>query len=134
LTHLRHGPRIEISSNIEIFRCFEDCGVPLYEYQCTKCNNRFERIQKFSDPLVTDCPVCGGHVERTISVPAIHFKGSGWYVTDYANKSSASKSSGKSDDKSGGEVKAEAKSENKSETKSEKKTESKTTETKSADK
>jgi putative FmdB family regulatory protein len=106
--------------------------VPLYEYQCTKCNNRFERIQKFSDPLVTDCPLCGGKVERTISVPAIHFKGSGWYVTDYANKSSAGKSSGKSDEKSGGgEVKAEAKSDTKSESKSESKA---TSDTKSSDK
>ena len=106
--------------------------MPLYEYQCTKCNNRFERIQKFSDPLVTDCPLCGGKVERTISIPAIHFKGSGWYVTDYGNKSSAGKSSGKSDEKSGGgEVKAEAKSDTKSETKSESKS---TSETKSSDK
>jgi putative FmdB family regulatory protein len=110
------------------FSLFEDCGVPLYEYQCTKCNNRFERIQKFSDPLVTDCPLCAGKVERTISVPAIHFKGSGWYVTDYGNKSSAGKTSGKSDEKSGG---TDAKAEAKSETKSESKT---STETKSADK
>ena len=105
--------------------------MPLYEYQCTKCNNRFERIQKFSDPLVTDCPLCGGKVERVMSIPAIHFKGSGWYVTDYANKSSAGKGSGKSDDKSGGEVKAEAKSETKSESKT---SESKTSESKSSDK
>ena len=110
--------------------------MPLYEYQCTKCNNRFERIQKFSDPLVTDCPLCGGKVERTISIPAIHFKGSGWYVTDYGNKSSAGKASGKSDDKSGGEVKAEGKSETKSETKSDStKSESKSvSDTKSTDK
>lgn len=103
--------------------------MPLYEYQCTKCNNRFERIQKFSDPLVTDCPLCAGKVERTISVPAIHFKGSGWYVTDYGNKSSAGKTSGKSDEKSGGGT--DAKAEAKSETKRESKT---STETKSADK
>lgn len=114
--------------------------MPLYEYQCTKCNNRFERIQKFSDPLVTDCPLCAGKVERTISVPAIHFKGSGWYVTDYGNKSSTGKKgSGKSDEKTGGDVKAEGKSEaksgDKSESKSEKTTESKTTsDTKSTDK
>lgn len=107
--------------------------MPLYEYQCTKCDNRFERIQKFSDPLVTDCPLCGGKVERTISVPAIHFKGSGWYVTDYANKSSTGKGS-KSDEKAG-DVKAEAKSDGKSETKSDTKTESKTSsETKPSDK
>jgi putative FmdB family regulatory protein len=96
--------------------------MPLYEYQCTKCENRFERIQKFSDPLVTDCPVCGGKVERTISVPAIHFKGSGWYVTDYASKSSAGKASAKSEDKSS--EKSSTSAESKSETKSESKTES----------
>lgn len=89
--------------------------MPLYEYQCTKCDNRFERIQKFSDPLVTVCPVCGGKVERTLSVPAIHFKGSGWYVTDYANKTSSSKST-KPEEKSGGSS-GESKSESKSETK-----------------
>jgi putative FmdB family regulatory protein len=93
--------------------------VPLYEYQCTKCDNRFERIQKFSDPLVTVCPLCGGKVERTISVPAIHFKGSGWYVTDYANKSSASKTP-KSDDKpaAGTDAKTEGKAEKKATTES----------------
>ena len=103
--------------------------MPLYEYQCTKCENRFERIQKFSDPLVTDCPLCGGRVERTISVPAIHFKGTGWYVTDYASKNSAGGKSSKQDDKPGsGEGKAEAKSEGKaSEGKSEAKSESKST-------
>jgi len=102
--------------------------VPLYEYQCTKCENRFERIQKFSDPLVTVCPLCGGKVERTISVPAIHFKGTGWYVTDYASKNSAGGKSGKSDEKSGGsDGNSEAKSESKSDSTSEKKTESKST-------
>jgi putative FmdB family regulatory protein len=102
--------------------------VPLYEYQCTKCENRFERIQKFSDPLVTVCPLCGGKVERTISVPAIHFKGTGWYVTDYASKNSAGGKSGTSDEKSAGnDGKSEAKSESKSESNSEKKTESKST-------
>jgi putative FmdB family regulatory protein len=100
--------------------------VPLYEYQCTKCENRFERIQKFSDPLVTDCPLCGGRVERTISVPAVHFKGSGWYVTDYANKSSAGKTAGKSDEKpASAETKSEAKTETKA-TSSESKTKSST--------
>ena len=106
--------------------------MPLYEYQCTKCENRFERIQKFSDPLVTDCPLCGGRVERTLNVPAIHFKGSGWYVTDYASKSSASGKGTKQDDKpSGGEGKSEAKAEGKSEGKSEAKSESKGTKSES---
>jgi len=60
--------------------------MPLYEYQCEKCGHRFEKIQKFSDKLVKKCPECGGRVEQTISAPAVQFKGSGWYVTDYAKK------------------------------------------------
>jgi len=64
--------------------------MPLYDYQCRACSHRFERIQKFSDPLVTTCPQCGKEtVERLLSAPAVQFKGSGWYVTDYAKKSSA---------------------------------------------
>jgi putative FmdB family regulatory protein len=60
--------------------------MPLYEYQCTKCKHRFEKIQKFSDPEVKKCPECGAKVERLISAPAVQFKGTGWYVTDYSNK------------------------------------------------
>lgn len=67
--------------------------MPLYEYQCKKCRHRFERIQKFSDPVVKKCPECGGPVEQMISAPAVQFKGSGWYVTDYARKSSSQASS-----------------------------------------
>ena len=63
--------------------------MPLYEYQCTKCGHRFEKIQKFSDKPIKKCPECGGRVEQTISAPAVQFKGSGWYVTDYAKKSQA---------------------------------------------
>ena len=69
--------------------------MPLYEYQCDACGNRFERIQKFSDPPVETCPSCGGTVKKLLSSPAIQFKGSGWYITDYAKKSSGS-SDGKS--------------------------------------
>ncbi len=61
--------------------------MPLYEYECPK-HGTFERMQKFSDPPVTACPVCGGPVEKLLSAPAIQFKGTGWYVTDYARKSS----------------------------------------------
>ena len=69
--------------------------MPLYEYQCEACNHRFERIQKFSDPPIETCPTCGGAVRKLISSPAIQFKGSGWYITDYAKKSSGdAKSSG----------------------------------------
>ena len=63
--------------------------MPLYEYACKKCHHRFEKIQKFSDPHIKKCPDCGGPVEQVISAPAVQFKGSGWYVTDYAKKSGA---------------------------------------------
>ena len=58
--------------------------MPLYEYECESCGSRFERIQKFSDPLATVCPKCGGRVRKLLSSPAIQFKGSGFYITDYA--------------------------------------------------
>jgi len=61
--------------------------MPLYEYQCTACEHRFEKIQKFSDPLVQVCPVCGGQVQKLLSSPAFQFKGTGWYITDYPKKS-----------------------------------------------
>lgn len=93
--------------------------MPLYEYQCKACQHVFERIQKFSDPLVRTCPSCGkDEVEQLLSAPAVQFKGSGWYVTDYAKKNSSQGSSASSS-------KVEAGSESKSETKSETKTESK---------
>jgi len=61
--------------------------VPLYEYQCTKCKRRMEKIESVHGPHLKKCPHCGGKVERLQSAPAIQFKGSGWYVTDYAGKS-----------------------------------------------
>lgn len=62
--------------------------MPLYEYECDACGQRFEVIQKFSDPPVDACRVCGrGPVRKLLSSPAIQFKGSGWYITDYARKS-----------------------------------------------
>ena len=60
--------------------------MPLYEYECDACHHRFERIQKFSDPPVDQCPVCGGKVHKLQSAPAFQFRGSGWYVTDYPKK------------------------------------------------
>ena len=60
--------------------------MPLYEYECEACGVRFEQIQKFSDPHVEVCPSCGGVVHKLTSLPSIRFKGSGWYVTDYAGK------------------------------------------------
>ena len=83
--------------------------MPIYEYECTKCGHRFEKIQKISARRVGKCPECKGRVERMVHAPAIQFKGSGWYVTDYAGKGSPSESektgessgpdSGKSDSK-----------------------------------
>src|SRR5262249_13445321 len=67
--------------------------MPLYEYQCKECGHRFEKIQKFSDKPIKKCPECGGPVEQMISAPAVQFKGSGWYVTDYAKKAHAPASS-----------------------------------------
>jgi putative FmdB family regulatory protein len=69
-------------------------ALPLYEYQCKKCGKRFEKIQKFSDPPLKTHPDCGGSVERLLSSPAIQFKGSGFYITDYARKSGASEGAG----------------------------------------
>ena len=60
--------------------------MPLYEYQCDACGHRFEKIQKFSDPLADTCPKCGSTVRKLMSSPAFQFKGSGFYITDYAKK------------------------------------------------
>src|SRR4051794_37085947 len=60
--------------------------MPLYEYACEACGHKFEKIQKFSDPLESQCPKCGGAVRKLMSSPAIQFKGSGFYITDYAKK------------------------------------------------
>lgn len=62
--------------------------MPLYEYRCLKCDRRTEKIENLNGPHLKKCPHCGGKVEPMISAPAIQFKGSGWYVTDYAKKSS----------------------------------------------
>ena len=83
--------------------------MPLYEYQCKKCGHRFEKIQKFSDKPVKKCPECGGLVEQTISAPAVQFKGSGWYVTDYAKKSSSASDSGSKEAKDSKESKKDEK-------------------------
>jgi len=94
--------------------------MPLYEYSCHRCGKTFEVRQKFSDEPLTTHKDCGGAVERLISPPALQFKGSGWYVTDYGRNGKGS---------TGSETKAkpESKSESKSETKSESKSESKPT-------
>jgi len=95
--------------------------MPLYEYLCTACGHLFERIQKFSDPLVTVCPKCGGPVEKQFSSPAIQFKGAGWYVNDYAKsgKSDSAKKSEKSDDSGKGGESSQSESSKSESTKSE---------------
>ena len=89
--------------------------MPIYEYQCKQCDERHEIIQRLSDEPLTHCPKCGGEMKKLISSPAIQFKGSGFYKTDYASSGSSSAKS---------ETKSEPKSETKSETKSEAKTSS----------
>jgi putative FmdB family regulatory protein len=79
--------------------------VPLYEYECTKCHKKTEKIENVSGPHLKKCPHCGGKVEPVLSAPAIQFKGAGWYVTDYAGKKSSegeSKPSEKESPKEGG--------------------------------
>lgn len=74
--------------------------MPIYEYECRKCKAHIEVFQKVSDKPPTKCRNCGGRLERQISAPAIQFKGSGWYVTDYAGKATKSDSETSSETKS----------------------------------
>jgi len=93
--------------------------MPLYEYECSSCAHRFERIQRFSDPLVDVCPKCGASVRKLLSSPAIQFKGSGFYITDYSRQgqgvggesSSSSKSEGGDQKADGGDKKDDKKTE-----------------------
>lgn len=97
--------------------------MPLYEYQCDSCGQRFEAIRKFSDPPLEVCAKCGkGPITKLVSSPAFTFKGTGFYITDYAKKNSPSPSESSSGDS---KAKSETKTESKSETKTETKTESK---------
>jgi putative FmdB family regulatory protein len=102
--------------------------MPLYEYECDACGQRFEVIKKFSDPLAETCAKCGkGPVHRLLSSPAIQFKGTGWYITDYSQKGKpdSASSAAKSD------TKAETKTDSKPETKTNAETKT-STETKSS--
>jgi len=81
--------------------------LPLYEYECSKCGHRVEKIENVSGPYLKKCPKCGRKVQQLPSAPAIQFKGSGWYVTDYARKASPGDST--KDAPSEGGDKAEAK-------------------------
>ena len=84
--------------------------MPLYEYECAACGKRFELIQKFSDPPEVACVACGNAAKRLLSASAVHFKGSGWYATDYARKPAPAESSREKAD-SKGESKPEGKTE-----------------------
>jgi putative FmdB family regulatory protein len=100
--------------------------MPLYDYRCHRCGEVFEVRQKFADALLTVHENCGGELERMISAPALQFKGTGWYVTDYAKNGKSPSTTGanaKSDGKT--EAGADSKSENKSESKPENKPEGK---------
>lgn len=70
--------------------------MPLYEYECKQCKRRTEKIQKFSDPALTECPFCGGALERLIHAPAVSFKGGGWYADGYGNAKPAASGGGSS--------------------------------------
>ncbi len=74
--------------------------MPIYEYECESCNKRTELLQKIADAPLTVCPDCGGKVRKLISSAGLHFKGSGWYVTDYAKKKGQGESTSKSETKS----------------------------------
>ena len=87
--------------------------MPLYEYQCTKCKRRTEKIESVSGPHLKKCPHCGAKVERLLAPPAIQFKGSGWYVTDYAGKKSGGGDAAPTAKAEGGESKETAAKETK---------------------
>ena len=98
--------------------------MPIYEYECEKCGTHAEVLQKFSDPPVTECESCHGKMKKLISQSTFHLKGTGWYVTDYASKSSSSSEPSRSKEKQGGasnsaeKKKMETKSSTESSTKS----------------
>lgn len=98
--------------------------MPLYEYQCLRCEKKSEVLQRLAEAPLAACPHCGGEVRKLVSSPSFQFKGSGWYVTDYARKGEASKSEAKGDaaaDKSDSAGKSESagKTEGESKNKSE---------------
>ena len=91
--------------------------MPLYEYECTECGHRTELLQRHGDPPLDKCPQCGGPVHKLFSAPAVQFKGTGWYVTDYAGKGKKEKAAAKggsgSGDKESKKPSAEGSSESK---------------------
>src|SRR5579872_2307682 len=103
--------------------------MPLYEYECSKCGKVFETIQKFADAPLTVHEECGGHLERLLSAPAFHLKGTGWYATDYAKGASGGPKS--SEDKKSAERASESSSDSKSS--DSKSSDSKSSDSKSSD-
>ncbi len=89
--------------------------MPLYQYECQSCGHRFEVIQKFSDPLVSVCPKCGGAVEKLVSSPAFQFKGSGFYLTDYGRGGGSDTAPGKGGKSESGDTAAKGEKSEKSE-------------------
>jgi putative FmdB family regulatory protein len=83
--------------NFFVDRQIEVSDLPLYEYKCRKCGKHTEKIEKFTGRHLTKCPSCGGRVDRLPSAPAIQFKGSGWYVTDYGRPSASADNAMKQD-------------------------------------
>ena len=108
--------------------------MPLYEYQCKKCHHRFERIVKFSDKPMKKCPDCGGPVEQMISAPAVQFKGSGWYVTDYPKKNAGASSSSSDGDSSAKDTSSKDPASKDTSSKKDEKPKAEKTEKKKADK
>jgi putative FmdB family regulatory protein len=99
--------------------------MPLYEYECNACAHRFEVIQKYSDAPIDLCPKCGGAVSKLFSSPAIQFKGSGFYLTDYGRGGKSDLGTGSAKEATASTPAGESKSESKAETKTETKTETK---------
>ena len=95
--------------------------MPIYEYECRKCGAHVEALQKLSDKPLTKCQKCGGKLEKQWSATGFQFKGSGWYVTDYARQGGEKKSEGAGE--GGAETKSEAKADAKADSKAETKTE-----------
>ena len=81
--------------------------MPIYEYQCNRCRQVTEALQKFSDPALTECPYCSGRLKKLMSLNSFHLKGSGWYVTDYAGKKSSGQQSQSSSQESAKEKKTD---------------------------
>ena len=98
--------------------------MPIYEYECEKCGDHAEVLQKFSDPPIAECESCHGKMKKLISQSTFHLKGTGWYVTDYASKNSSTNESSHSGESregasdSNSKPKVEAKSSTESSTKS----------------